>query len=130
MANDAGSKDYLAHLIQKPVPLVRYAAVKAVILYWEESDMLGAYVGEAKMVETFFQKQNFETELYPIPTKNSQTEVCSFIAHQNKDLARRMDVLDAPCLLIIHYGGHGDKDDDIHYDGPGGRQKRRAVWRA
>ncbi|KAG9189814.1 hypothetical protein G6011_06682 [Alternaria panax] len=41
-----------------------------------------------------------------------------------------MDTLAAPCLLIIHYGGHGDKDDDKSYVGPGGPQQRRAVWRA
>jgi hypothetical protein len=129
LAND-GDKDYLAKLIEKPVPLVRYAAVKAVILYWENSDRLEDYVKEARKVESFFKELNFETELYPIPKNDSQIEVRGFITQQQVLLTRRMSTLGAPCLLIIHYGGHGDKDDDKHYTGPGGSQKRRAVWRA
>jgi len=130
LANDDGTKDYLAKLIEKPVPLERYAVVKAVIMYWENSDRLDDYVEEAGKVDSFFKGLNFETELYPIPKSNSQVEVRWFITQQQVLLTRRMSILGAPCLLIIHYGGHGDKDDDIHYTGPGGPQMRRAVWRA
>jgi hypothetical protein len=129
-AKDDGSKEYLAQRIGKDVPLVRYAAVKAVIMYWQRSDNVKGYFDEAVKVQQFFKKQNFETDLYAIPMINSQDEVNYFIAQEQVFLARRRNVLSAPCLLIIHYGGHGDKDDDIHHDGPGGPQKRRAVWRA
>ncbi|KAF1992974.1 hypothetical protein P154DRAFT_591727 [Amniculicola lignicola CBS 123094] len=128
--NDDGTKNYLAQLIEKPVPLEQYAAVKVVILYWENSDRLDDYVEEAGKVDSFFKGLNFETELYPIPKSNSQVEVRWFITKQQVLLTRRMSILGAPCLLIVHYGGHGDKDDDIHYTGSGGPQRRRAVWRA
>jgi len=130
LADDDENKEYLAQRVEKPVPLVRYAAVKALVLYWENSDRLSEYRGEARKVKSFFEKLNYETELYPIPDTNSQLAVHAFIAKQMVSLADSMSILGAPCLLIVHYGGHGDKDDDRHYAGPGGPQKRRAVWRA
>lgn len=129
-ANIDDNENYLKHLIEKPVPLVRYAVVRVVALYWQDSDRLEDYVREARMVESFFNGLKFDTQVWAIPGKDSQIEMCRFIAEQQLFLSRQMDLLKAPCLLIIHYGGHGDKDDDIHYTGPGGPQQRRAVWRA
>ncbi|KAL1796259.1 hypothetical protein ACET3X_004799 [Alternaria dauci] len=134
MDSGATDNDYerrLKHLVEKPVPLVRYAAVRAVILHWEDSDRLEDYVREAEMVESFFKEGlKFDTQVWAIPSNHSQIEMRKFVMDQQALLVRRMALLDAPCLLIIHYGGHGDKDDDIHYTGPGGPQQRRAVWRA
>ncbi|KAI8941752.1 hypothetical protein NX059_002956 [Plenodomus lindquistii] len=129
-AKDDENKGYLVQLIERPVHRERYAAVKALILYWENADRLEEYVNEARNVESFFKTLNFETEMYPIPEMDSQSEAHGFINQQQVLLTRRTRALGAPCLLIIHYGGHGDKDDDANYAGPGGPQKRRAVWRA
>jgi hypothetical protein len=130
LAKDFEHKTYLAQLIEKPVSRVRYAAVRVLILYWENADRLDDYVKEAKNVDSFFRSINYETEMYPIPQTDSQVEVRGFITNQQVLLTRRMRSLGAPCLLVIHYGGHGDKDDDANYSGPGGPQQRRAVWRA
>lgn len=127
---DDENKKYLAEAIEKPVRRERYAAVKALIIYWENSENLNKYVEEARKVDSFFKSLNFETEMYPIPKTNSQVEVRGFITQQQLSLARRMTTLGAPCLLIIHYGGHGDKDDEVNRTGRGGPQRRRAVWRA
>ncbi|KAI4712917.1 hypothetical protein J4E89_001895 [Alternaria sp. Ai002NY15] len=131
-ANDEKTRDYLAQHVEKPVSPVRYAAVKALILYWENSDKPSEYHEEARNVECFFRKMKYETELYPIPDIGSQLAVNAFIAkHAHQlSLANGISSLGAPCLLIVHYGGHGDKNDDRHFTGPGGPQKRRAVWRA
>ena len=129
-ANNEAAKNYLGRLIGDPVPRVRYAAVKVVVLHWENSDRLEDYVTEARKVTSFFKGLNFEAEIWPIPEMNSETELHGFITEQRVLLTRKKTLLKAPCLLIIHYGGHGDKDDDSNYTGPGGPQQRRAVWRA
>jgi hypothetical protein len=127
------AKQYLSQHLEKPVPLQRYAAVKALIIYWENSDGLVEYANEANNLGEFFQGLQFDTELYKIPVlggQDSELELKAFIIQQQASLTRRMRGLEAPCLLIIHYGGHGDKDDDKHATGIGGPQERRAVWRA
>lgn len=128
------AEKYLSRHLEKPVPFQRYAAVKAIILYWEDSDGFEEYAKEADELKDFFQGLQFDTELCKIPVlcgQDSELELHSFILEKQKQLRRRMRDLDeAPCLLIVHYGGHGDKDDDKHATGIGGPQERRSVWRA
>ncbi|RAR05684.1 protein kinase-like (pk-like) [Stemphylium lycopersici] len=128
------AEKYLSRHLEKPVPFQRYAAVKAIILYWEDSDGFEEYAKEADELKDFFQGLQFDTELCKIPVlcgQDSELELHSFILEKQKQLRRQMRDLDeAPCQLIVHYGGHGDKDDDKHATGIGGPQERRSVWRA
>ena len=105
-----------------------YAYVKAVMLYWENSDAFSDHEEEARQLESVFKALDFETVVYHIPISNSQLDLHSFIAQQRVIVARREAIVRGSCLLIIHYTGRGDKDDDVHaVEGP---QRRRAVWRA
>ncbi|KAI0471819.1 hypothetical protein GGR56DRAFT_93512 [Xylariaceae sp. FL0804] len=54
---------------------------------------------------------------FPIPARNSYIALLALIT---TTLA-----VQGPALLVIHYGGHGDRDDDRHEG-----QERRSVWAA
>jgi hypothetical protein len=129
MAHDDDAKEYLAQRLEKPIGRRRYVNVKALILYWEESDKLEKYQEEAQQMEALFQSLHYETQLYQIRMDHSQLGLFRFIADYCIALNACMREGPYPSsLLIIHYGGHGDQDDDKHaLDGP---QERRAVWKA
>jgi hypothetical protein len=127
---DDDAKRYLAHHLERPLIHSRYAVVKALIIYWEESDKLEKYREEAIKLQELFQGLRYDTSFYQIPVQDSHMKLHGFIIdHCNKLSDQRQEKKhEAPYLLIIHYGGHGDKDDDKH--APDGPQQRRAVWRA
>ena len=126
------STTYQTNIVAKqdedPASESRYGYVKAVMLYWEDSLRLEDYSSEFKQLEEFFKSLEFETEVYRIPMSDSQFKLHHFIAQQRELLARKQVTLRAPCLLIIHYGGHGGSDDDKY--APDGFQQRGAVWLA
>ncbi|KAI4647125.1 uncharacterized protein J4E78_009101 [Alternaria triticimaculans] len=117
--------------IKTHMPRVTYAVVRAVIIYWENPGLYGnSYAREASELGSFFQGLLFETVLYTIPSQNSELELKAFILEQQLNLARRMRLLDAPCLLIMHYGGDSGMDDFRDNTGPKGLQRRQFVWRS
>jgi hypothetical protein len=122
--NDA--KHYFNERLEQTLPYGDYEYVKAVILFWEESDKPDAYRKEAESLGSLFQDEfRFDVEYYPIPIEEAHTSVLGFINDHVKTLNIRMKKTGSPCLLIIHYGGHGDPDDDKRQG-----QERRSVWRA
>jgi hypothetical protein len=130
MEHDDDAKRYLVRHLERPLGYNRYAGVKALTIYWEESDKMEKYREEAEKLQALFQSLQYDTESYQIPTHDSQMKLLECIARYCNLLSDkwRKRKLEESYLLIIHYGGHGDKDDDKHaVDGP---QQRRAVWRA
>lgn len=96
-----------------------YREVKVLALYWE----VGAtgFKDEAYRICSMFSEvfgyHNYK--IFAIPSVDSYTHVAGRCL---SCLARTQD---GPSLLIIHYGGHGDPNDDRHSG-----QERRSVWAA
>lgn len=126
MSQDSEFTSHLAEALGKPLQ-PHYAAVKALMLYWRESVGMVKYQDEAKRLGAFFkQRLGYETEEFEIPTRNSHMETDCYISKQLLEMQKLTEAPGAPCLLIIHYGGHGDKDDVSNGQGTG---ERRSVWR-
>jgi hypothetical protein len=107
----------------------RYASVKALIMYWEESDELDKCREEAVELQTLFHNLRYDAELYQIPVHDSHNELQAFILRHCVEWSNLIYKREhgEPHLLIIHYCGHGDE----YYDKYAmiRSQQRRAVWR-
>jgi hypothetical protein len=97
-----------------------YDCAKVLAIHWKDSDVNSNFEAEALKITTFFDTQlAYQTEMFPIPSLNSFTE-----------LKEKLDVFLLPqtsprSLYIIHYGGHGDRDfSDCD------NRRRRGVWAA
>jgi hypothetical protein len=92
-----------------------YDKVAVLILYWLEDDFLSPCANEAqKVVDLFSRDFQYETEIFPIPSLNSQNlleqRVVNFKCANDSESS----------LLIVYYSGHGDPDVD----------RGKAVWAA
>ena len=93
-----------------------YKGISVLILYFEDSD--DGFKEEALMVGKLFELDfHYEVEYYPIPSHHSHLRL------DTKINAFLNDHGEPDHLMIIHYGGHGDPNDD-------GAQERLAVWAA
>jgi len=103
-----------------PVSPFDYRSVVALVLYWKEADD-PEYKKEAEQVCELFRNKFcfkvFGEEPLAIPTKNSEV----FVRKEIENLLFEND--DASNLIILHYGGHGDRDDR-------GKGTKRSVWAA
>ncbi|KAL8858025.1 MAG: hypothetical protein Q9178_005486 [Gyalolechia marmorata] len=96
-----------------------YNEVHVMLLYWEESDNPNFEAEANQLADLFKHEFRYEIHPSPIPSDQSENRLCSAII----DLLLKHD---APGnLLIIHYGGHGDADDDTARS-----RERLAVWAA
>jgi hypothetical protein len=93
-----------------------YKSVSVLVVYWSDCTDIG-YKREAQIVgELFSVTFGFVVDYYEIPTNDScelelDVRISNFLLH-NRDPNR---------LLIIHYGGHGNPDDERG-------QKKESVW--
>lgn len=87
-------------------------------LYWQDADNTG-YKDESDKVVQFFGSMGFDTAVYPIPSENSHIELLSTVINLIKNQGK------PGCLVVIHYGGHGDADNDRGMD-----REAEAVWAA
>lgn len=96
-----------------------YSKVEALVLCWEEGE--DDFKREAVHVENLLQDVfNFPTEIFAIPSENSQWAVLHAVTGKLCSVQGK-----GPSLLVLHYGGHGDADDDKHSG-----QEKRSVWAA
>jgi hypothetical protein len=99
-------------------PSGTYRTVEVLVLYWEDGDE--GYQVEGRAVRRMFEDLfRYSVTEFAIPSTESYFHLLGLISHT---LTKRDS---GPALLIIHYGGHGDRDDDKHSG-----QERRAVWAA
>ncbi|KAL1875182.1 hypothetical protein Daus18300_003250 [Diaporthe australafricana] len=92
--------------------------VEALMLYWEDGD--DDFEKEARSVQQVWEDVfHFPVTHYPIPSNNSYFALLATLSNLLSSLG------DGPSLLIIHYGGHGDADDD-----KASGQECRSVWAA
>lgn len=92
--------------------------VEALMLYWEDGDE--DFKKEARSVQQVWEDVfHFTVTHYPIPSNNSYFALFATLCNHISSLG------DGSSLLIIHYGGHGDADDDKSLG-----QECRSVWAA
>jgi hypothetical protein len=103
-----------------------YACVKVLILYWDGGDP-GFEAEGRELGQLFADKEtfNFAVEEFAIPRSNSYLKLHNFIIQSLLHLSSYADEKRGASLLIIRYGGHGDRNDDKH-DG----EEKRSVWAA
>ncbi|KAL8921163.1 MAG: hypothetical protein Q9172_004159 [Xanthocarpia lactea] len=94
-----------------------YKSISVLAIYWEDGDMPG-FKEEAYSIGTLFATAfHYHVDYYAIPSEDSHMEldrrINSFISEHR----------DSNNLLIIHYGGHGDPDDET-------AREKLAVWAA
>lgn len=121
MDSSQNSNDLLHSLnecLKTSVQIRSYSTVEALVFYWEEADREYKEEGEA-VCQMFQDVFNFPVTKSAIPTSRSYLHVLSIVS---KALARESD---GSSLLVIHYGGHGDRDNDRDQG-----QERRSVWAA
>ncbi|KAI1414646.1 hypothetical protein F5Y13DRAFT_197189 [Hypoxylon sp. FL1857] len=95
-----------------------YADVKVLVLYWQDEHEGFKAEGEA-VYRTFEDVFHYPVREFPIPSMNSLVQLSKFVLEEIPKDAERSS------LCIIHYGGHGDRDDRKHEG-----QERRSVWAA
>ncbi|KAI8625883.1 hypothetical protein F5Y19DRAFT_240196 [Xylariaceae sp. FL1651] len=101
-----------------------YESVKVIVLYWEDGHQ--GYQDEGRAVaETFKAAFQYSTEEFAIPSSNSYAHVLGLMTRVLLELGTATEKTKAASLLIVHYGGHGDRDDNKHQG-----QEKRSVWAA
>lgn len=96
-----------------------YHSVCVLLLWWEDGDSPGFKLEAEALQELFLKSFYFFTETYSIPSEKAQLSLDQRI--NNLILQHSSD----GSLLIIHYGGHGDEDDDRTSN-----RERQSVWAA
>lgn len=94
-----------------------YKSVAALIIHWQDCEDKG-FKNEAHDLGNLFANDfHYNVEYYAIPSTDSHisldNKINSFIIVNNQ----------ADSLAIIHYGGHGDADDEDDHE-------KLAVWAA
>lgn len=96
-----------------------YDEVHVLLLYWLDSDDSGFKREADELANLFEFELRYSIEPMPIPSEQSELAldlaIGGFLLHHGS----------SKNLLIIHYGGHGDADDDT-----GLGRERQAVWAA
>ena len=94
-----------------------YKSVSVLIIHWQYSDDEG-FENEAHALGDLFNNDfHYDVEHYAIPSIDSHLSLDNKI---NTFLALKGQ---PDNLVIIHYGGHGDADDEDYHD-------KLAVWAA
>ncbi|KAK3343402.1 hypothetical protein B0T25DRAFT_299044 [Lasiosphaeria hispida] len=92
-----------------------YDHVAVLVLYWKDCTDKGYSEEAGQVAELFSGSFKYRVERYEIPSDASELELDARIS--NFLLANRKP----DTLLILHYGGHGNPDDDRGQD-------RESVW--
>lgn len=103
----------------------RYSYVKVLILYSEHGDHPGFQSGGIEFGEMLHRIFNYDVKIFAIPSRSSQLHLDSLVSCailQSEDQARDTK---GSSLLIIHYGDHGDSNDDPHR-----KEEKRFAWTA
>ena len=94
-----------------------YKSVSVLAIYWEDGDVPG-FEEEARQITHFFKESfHYGVEVFAIPSVNCHRKLDIRINAFLDDHGHRDH------LIIIHYGGHGDADDDA-------AQEQLSVWAA
>jgi hypothetical protein len=98
-----------------------YQSCHFVNLYWKAGDE--GFKTEAEYLgKKFRERLGFKCSAFAIPSEKSALELNQFLTN----FVREMNTLakdSGPGLVVIHYGGHGDKNRDVEQPG-----EQPSVW--
>lgn len=118
-SQDSGSLRKLNDDLRSSIEQNGHSRVEALVLCWEDGE--DDFKKEALRVKHLWENVfHFPTTVFLIPSKNSHFAVLQSVAGKLCSVQER-----GPSLLVLHYGGHGDADDDKHSG-----QEKRSVWAA
>jgi hypothetical protein len=117
----------IEHLNQQLESSIRsrdYTAVKVLILYWQ--DGIDGFREEGQLLGRLFEEKfQYCVDEFAIPTKRSYRQLQQFVSKSLLALEEQADATQGASLLIIHYGGHGDENNDTRQG-----EEKRSVWAA
>ncbi|KAI1085137.1 hypothetical protein F5B20DRAFT_575601 [Whalleya microplaca] len=117
-------RDQLNERLESSIRRRAYESIQVLVLCWEDGHK--GYREEGQAAREMFENDfGYPTREFPIPTNNSYGQLLQLITRSLNDIGTAANEKRASSLLIVHYGGHGDADDDKH-----GGQERRSVWAA
>ncbi|KAJ4413562.1 hypothetical protein N0V82_008458 [Gnomoniopsis sp. IMI 355080] len=98
-----------------------YDRIEALLLYWELSDLPGCEQEATAFEQVLSGRLKYHVQHWRIPAKNPQLLL-------DRRIADFLTTLIEPRSLgIIHYGGHGDPDEQPNKDIPS-ISERKSVW--
>jgi hypothetical protein len=101
-----------------------YSSVICRLIYWKDAD--AGFHSEAQDLGRFFlHDMRYDVDYFAIPSASSFLKMLSFISDCLCAVNEQSAKSKGPVLLILHYGGHGDADDDRHEG-----EEERSVWAA
>ena len=110
--------------VQSLSNLSAYTAVKVLILYWEHGNE--GFRKEGQSLGTLFSKRfQYNVEEFSIPSEESYLNLHNFVITSLLNVAKVAKESRGLPLLILHYGGHGDQNDDKLKG-----EEKRSVWAA
>ena len=114
----------LNHQIQSRSVSSIYSAVKVIVLYWADGSK--DFREEGQLLGEFFAKSfNYDVDEFPIPSTTSYLNLHNFVTKSLLNVIKAAKEKRGLALLIIHYGGHGDQNDDRRRG-----EEERSVWAA
>lgn len=100
----------------------KYGHALSLIIYWEEG-----YTGfkkEGQKLGRFLKgRLGHEVQEFAIPHDSPHVALVHFISKAIIKTNEIMKQRECPALIIVHYGGHGDRNDDFHNG-----ERERSVW--
>ncbi|KAI8930877.1 hypothetical protein NX059_011894 [Plenodomus lindquistii] len=120
--NHARTVELLNDELAKSARLSTYTRVQVLVLYWQGE--VEGFKDEGLQLGEFFGKSfNYAVEYFEIPRSESYLRLHHFITQKSLALSEYLNEGRGMSLLIIHYGGHGDRNDRKHEG-----EEKRAVW--
>lgn len=100
-----------------------YEIVHVLLIYWRDGHE--GYRMEGQRLREYLEHElgYIDVEEYPIPAEDSYLALDGYIGGSILKINQLVAKKQSSALLIIHYGGHGDEDDDKSLG-----QERRSVW--
>ena len=101
-----------------------YSYAKVLILYWQDGHEDFRKEGQ-ELGQMFRDSFQYAVEEFAIPTSQSYLQLHNFVTQSMLHVTKSAEEKGGAPLLIIHYGGHGDQDDDVSKG-----EEKRSVWAA
>jgi hypothetical protein len=115
-------EDRINRELEKSARLSTYTSVQVLLITWQGEEQ--GFKDEGKELGRMFQETfQYSAQEFEIPLESSYLRLHQFITHTALDLSASVNHTNGSALLIIHYGGHADRNDRRN-DG----EEKRAVW--
>lgn len=100
----------------------KYGYALSLIIYWEEGHR--GFKKEGQKLGRFLKgRLGHEVQEFAIPHDSPHVALVHFISKAIIKTNEIMKQRECPALVIVHYGGHGHRNDDFHNG-----ERERSVW--